>query len=85
VTFFVDTASGMPPVCGCSFWSGIFNNVTGIGLGRSTVDPDGEPPDCRVPLPQSGPLPIWRYVMLQEFCHQFAAFTRYSDPSPAPR
>jgi hypothetical protein len=27
-----------------------------------------------------GHFPVWRYVMLQEFGHQFAAFVRYRDP-----
>ena len=81
VTFFVDTASGMPPVCGCSFWSGIYNDVQGIGLGPF----DGRPGWGTSRLQgfhflNQGHFPLWRYVMLQEFGHQFAAFARYRDP-----
>lgn len=82
VTFFVDTASDMPSVCGCSFWSGIFNNVTGIGLGAFNGRPGwGTARLQGFHFLNQGHFPIWRYVMLQEFCHQFAAFARYRDPA----
>ena len=48
VTFFVDDASGMPPVCGCSFWSGIYNDVTGIGLGPFNGRPGWARPASKV-------------------------------------
>lgn len=81
VTFFVDTASGMPPVCGCSFWSGIYSDVQGIGLGLFNGRPGwGTSRLQGFHFLNQGHFPIWRYVMLQEFAHQFAAFARYKDP-----
>jgi hypothetical protein len=81
VTFFVDTASGMPHVCGCSFWSGIYNDVQGIGLGAFNGRPGwGTSRLQAFHFLNQGHFPIWRYVMLQEFSHQFAAFARYRDP-----
>ena len=81
VTFFVDDASGMPPVCGCSFWSGIYNDVTGIGLGPFNGRPGwGTSRLQGFHFLNQGHFPSWRYVMLQEFGHQFAAFARYRDP-----
>jgi hypothetical protein len=82
VTFFVDTASGMPSVCGCSFWSGIYNDVQGIGLGTFNGRPSwGTSRLQGFHFLNQGHFPIWRYVMLQEFAHQFAAFARYRDPA----
>jgi hypothetical protein len=82
VTFFVDTASGMPSVCGCSFWSGIYNNVQGIGLGSFNSRPSwGTSRLQGFHFLNQGHFPIWRYVMLQEWEHQFAAFARYRDPA----
>jgi hypothetical protein len=81
VTFFVDTASGMPRVCGCSFWSGIYNDVQGIGLGPFNGRPGwGTSRLQGFHFLNEGHFPIWRYVMLQEWGHQFAAFARYRDP-----
>lgn len=81
VTFFVDTASGMPSVCGCSFWSGIYNDVQGIGLGPFNGRPGwGTSRLQGFHFLNQGHFSSWRYVMLQEFAHQFAAFARYRDP-----
>ena len=81
VTFLVDTASGMPSVCGCSFWSGIFNDVQGIGLGPFNARPGwGSSRLQGFHFINQGHFSNWRYVMLQEFAHQFAAFARYKDP-----
>jgi hypothetical protein len=81
VTFFVDTNSGMPAVSGGSFWSGIYNNVTGIGLGPfNTRASWGTSRLQGFHFLNQGHFPIWRYVMLQEFAHEFAAFARYRDP-----
>lgn len=81
VTFMVDTASGMPPVCGCSFWSGIYNDVQGIGLGPFNGRPGwGTSRLQGFHFLNQGHFPSWRYVMLQEFGHQFASFARYRDP-----
>ena len=81
VTFFTDTASGMLPQGGSSFWSGIYNNVQGIGLGA--FNSRGSWGTNRLQgfhFMNQGHFPLWRYVMGQEFCHQFAAFVRYRDP-----
>jgi hypothetical protein len=81
VTFFVDSASGVPSVFGTSFFSWIYNDVQGIGVG-----PRNDRPGWGTSLLQGfhflnqGHFGIWRYVMLQEFAHQFAAFVRYRDP-----
>lgn len=81
VTFMVDTASGMPSVCGCSFWSGIYNDVQGIGLGPFNGRPGwGTSRLQGFHFLNQGHFPSWRYVMLQEFGHQFASFARYRDP-----
>jgi hypothetical protein len=81
VTFFVDTDSGMPPVSGGSFWAGIYNDVQGIGLGAFNGRPGwGTSRLQGFHFLNQGHFPIWRYVMLQEFAHQFAAFARYRDP-----
>lgn len=82
VTFVLDTASGIPPTCGCSFWSGIYNDVQGIGLGG--FNGRGAWGTSRLQgfhFMNQGHFPIWRYVMGQEFAHQFAAFARYRDPN----
>lgn len=81
VTFVTDSASGLPPQGGASFWSGIFNDVQGIGLGpfngRATW---GTNRLQGFHFMNQGHFPLWRYVMLQEFGHQFGAFARYRDP-----
>lgn len=81
VTFFLDTASGMPQECACSFFSWIYNNVQGIGLGainnRATW---GTSRLQGFHFMNQGHFPLWRYVMGQEWGHQFAAFARYRDP-----
>lgn len=81
VTFVTDSASGLPPQGGSSFWSGIFNDVQGIGLGSfngraawGTARLQG------FHYMNQGHFSLWRYVMLQEFGHQFGAFARYRDP-----
>ncbi|MES2093758.1 MAG: hypothetical protein V4531_08100 [Actinomycetota bacterium] len=81
VTFVTDSASGLPPQGGSSFWSGIYNGVQGIGLGPfngraawGTARLQG------FHFMNQGHFSLWRYVMLQEFGHQFAAFARYRDP-----
>jgi hypothetical protein len=81
VTFFADTVSGMPPVCGCSFWSGIYSDVQGIGMGTYNGRPSwGTARLQGFQFMNQGHFPIWRYVMLQEFGHQFASFVKYRDP-----
>jgi hypothetical protein len=81
LTFFVDTNSRMPTVCGCSFAAKIFNDVQGIGIGPLNSRAGwGTSRLQGYHFINQGHFPIWRYVMLQEFGHQFAAFARYRDP-----
>lgn len=81
VTFFLDTASGMPTECACSFFSWIYNDVQGIGLGA--INNRAAWGTARLQgfhFMNQGHFPLWRYVMGQEWEHQFAAFARYKDP-----
>lgn len=81
VTFFLDTDSGVPPTCGCSFWSGIYNDVQGIGMGAFNGRAAwGSSRLQGFHFMNQGHFQLWRYVMLQEFGHQFGAFVRYRDP-----
>ncbi len=81
VTFVTDTASGMLPQGGASFWSGIYNDVQGIGMGAFNGRAAwGTSRLQGFHFMNQGHFPLWRYVMLQEFAHQFAAFARYRDP-----
>lgn len=81
VSFVLDTASGMPTQCACSFFSWIYNDVKGIGLGningRATW---GTTRLQGYHFMNQGHFPVWRYVMGQEWFHQFAAFAKYKDP-----
>lgn len=80
-TFFLDTASGIPPTCACSFWSGIYNDVQGTGMGP--FNGRGVWGTARLQgfhFMNQGHFPLWRYVIGQEFGHQFGAFVRYKDP-----
>lgn len=81
ITFFLDTVSGMPQECACSFFSWIYNEVQGIGLG--SINSRAAWGTARLQgfhFMNQGHFPIWRYVMGQEWLHQFAAFARYRDP-----
>jgi len=82
VTFVLDTASGMPTQCACSFFSWIYNDVQGIGLGainnRATW---GTGRLQGFHFMNQGHFSLWRYVMGQEWAHQFSAFARYRDPA----
>ncbi|HEX4947629.1 MAG TPA: hypothetical protein VFZ34_13245 [Blastocatellia bacterium] len=82
VTFFLDTVSGMPTQCACSFFSWIYNDVQGIGLGN--INNRAAWGTSRLQgfhFMNQGHFPLWRYVMGQEWAHQFAAFARYRDPA----
>jgi hypothetical protein len=81
VTFFLDTASGMPTQCACSFFSWVYNDVQGIGLGSINNRPTwGSARLQGFHFMNQGHFPLWRYVMGQEWGHQFASFARYRDP-----
>lgn len=81
VTFVLDTASGMPTECACSFFSWIYNDVQGIGLGPMNNRAGwGTSRLQGFHFMNQGHFPLWRYVMGQEWAHQFSAFARYRDP-----
>jgi len=81
VTFFTDTASGMLPQGGASFFSWVYNDVQGIGLGPINNRPTwGTSRLQGFIFMNQGHFPLWRYVIGQEFEHQWAAFARYKDP-----
>jgi hypothetical protein len=85
VTFFTDSANGMPPQGGSSWYRFVYNDTNGIGLG---------PHDYRAGYGSSvlqgvifinqGHFPLWRYVMLQEQEHRWAAFARYKTSAGDP-
>ena len=81
VSFFLDTASGMPVECACSFFSWVYNDVQGIGLPNINNRPTwGTNRLQGFHFMNQGHFPLWRYVMGQEWAHQFAAFAKYKDP-----
>lgn len=82
VTFILDTANGMPTQCACSFFSWIYNDVQGIGLGAiNNRAAWGTGRLQGFHFMNQGHFPLWRYVMGQEWAHQFSAFARYRDPA----
>ena len=85
VTFFTDTANGMPPQGGSSWYQPIFNDTQGIGLGpfdqRSGY---GSNILQGIMFLNQGHFSLWRYVMLQEQGHRWASFARYKDSQNGP-
>ena len=85
VTFFTDTAAGMPPQGGSSWYRFVYNDVNGIGFGpfdqRAAY---GSSKLQGIMFLNQGHFPAWRYVMLQEQAHRFAAFAPYRDTSGGP-
>ena len=81
VTFFTDTANGMPPQGGSSWYRFVFNDTEGIGFSptwdlRSSYNSGTLQ---GIMFLNQGHIPVWRYVMLQEQAHRWAAFSRYRD------
>ena len=85
VTFFTDTASGMPAQGGSSWYRFVFNDTRGIGFGdfdqRSGY---GSKVLEGIIFLNQGHFPRWRHVMLQEQAHRWAAFARYKDSATGP-
>ncbi len=85
VTFFTDTANGMPPQGGSSWYRFVFNDTQGIGFGpfdqRSGY---GSTKLQGIMFLNQGHFSVWRYVMLQEQGHRWAAFARYRDSQNGP-
>ncbi len=81
VTFFTDTASGMPPQGGSSWYRFVYNDIKGIGFpdnfdqraGYGTNKLQG------ILFLNQGHFPNWRYVMLQEQGHRWGCFAPYRD------
>ena len=85
VTFFTDTAHGMPPQGGSSWYSFVFNDTEGIGFGP--YDQRGAYGSSRlqgIMFLNQGHFPFWRYVMLQEQGHRWASFARYRNSATDP-
>ena len=80
VTFFTDTANGMPPQGGSSWYQFVFNDADGIGLGHFDYR-GGYGSDVLqgIMFLNQGHFNSWRYVMLQEQAHRWSAFARYKD------
>ncbi len=86
VTFFTDTANGMPPQGGSSWYRFVFNDVKGIGFSptynqRSAY---GTNKLQGIMFLNQGHFSLWRYVMLQEQGHRWGAFPPYKDTQNGP-
>lgn len=82
VTFFTDTASGMPPQGGSSWYRFVHNNTQGIGLGNFDYRaPYGSNKLQGIMFLNQGHFPVWRYVMKQEIGHRWGCFAKYRDTS----
>lgn len=85
VTFFTDTANGMPPQGGSSWYRFVHNDTQGIGLGNFDYrGPYGSSKLQGIMFLNQGHFPIWRYVMLQEQGHRWGSFARYRDTASGP-
>lgn len=85
MTFFTDTASGMPPQGGSSWYRFVHNNTQGIGLGNFDYRaPYGSSKLQGIMFLNQGHFSLWRYVMLQEQGHRWNSFARYRDTSTGP-
>jgi hypothetical protein len=85
VTFFTDSAHGLPPQGPSSWYSFVFNDIQGIGLGAfNNRAAYGSSVLQGIMFLNQGHFPIWRYVMLQEQGHRWGAFARYRDSATGP-
>jgi hypothetical protein len=85
VTFFTDSASGMPPQGGSSWYRFVHNDAQGIGLGNFNYRPSYSSNKLQgIMFLNHGHFPLWRYVMLQEQGHRWSAFARYRDTASGP-
>lgn len=85
VTFFTDSAHGMPPQGGSSWYSFVFNDTQGIGLGAfNNRAAYGSNVLQGIMFLNQGHFSLWRYVMLQEQGHRWSAFARYRDAASGP-
>lgn len=80
VTFFTDSAGGMPPQGGSSWYRFVYNDTQGIGLGNFNYrSAYGTNKLQGIIFLNQGHFPVWRYVMLQEQGHRWGCFARYRD------
>ncbi len=86
VTFFTDSAHGMPPQGGSSWYRFVFNDTQGIGFSPTFNQRPSYGSNVLqgIMFLNQGHFPIWRYVMLQEQAHRWAAFARYRDTASGP-
>ena len=85
MTFFTDTASGMPPQGGSSWYRFVHNKTQGIGLGNFDYRASyGSSKLQGIMFLNQGHFSLWRYVMLQEQGHRWGAFARYRDTATGP-
>lgn len=85
MAFFTDSASGMPPQGGSSWYRFVHNDTQGIGLGNFNYRSSyGSNKLQGIMFLNQGHFPLWRYVMLQEQCHRWCAFARYRDTASGP-
>lgn len=85
-TFFTDTAGGMPPQGGSSWYRFVFNDTKGIGFSP-TFDQRagyGSRKLQGIMFLNQGHFPVWRYVMLQEQGHRWGVFAPYRDSATGP-
>ena len=85
VTFFTDTANGMPAQGGSSWYRFVFNDTQGIGFGLFDQRAGyGSYVLQGIMFLNQGHFNLWRYVMLQEQGHRWAPFARYKDSQNGP-
>lgn len=81
ITFFTDSEHDMPPQGGSSWYRFVFNDTEGIGFSPTFNQRPAYGSDVLqgIMFLNQGHFPVWRYVMLQEQQHRWAAFARYRD------
>ena len=86
VTFFTDSANGMPPQGGSSWYRFVFNDTEGIGFPPTFDQRSGYGSATLqgIMFLNQGHFNEWRYVMLQEQAHRWASFARYRDSATGP-
>lgn len=85
VTFFTDSASGMPPQGGSSWYRFVHNDTQGIGFGNfNDRAAYGSNKLQGIIFLNQGHFPLWRYVMLQEQGHRWGSFARYRETAGGP-
>ncbi|MFF7642973.1 hypothetical protein [Streptomyces canus] len=85
VSFFTDTASGMPPQGGSSWYWPIHNDTQGIGYPVFSNRPAlGTNKLQGILFLNQGHFGAWRYVMLQEQGHRWSSFAPYRDSQNGP-